>query len=65
MFRPYLGDRHLASGIGTMQEECLRVGEKDLAREKPANRAIYEVEDGMEKMCMITDASGSPKGRFY
>jgi hypothetical protein len=19
----------------------------------------------MEKMCMITDASGSPKGRFY
>jgi hypothetical protein len=48
-----------------MQEECLRVSEKDLAREKPANRAIYEVEDGMEKMCMITDASGSPKGRFY
>jgi hypothetical protein len=41
-----------------MQEECLRVGEKDLAREKPANRAIYEVEDGMEKMCMITDTQG-------
>jgi hypothetical protein len=47
-----------------LQEACLRVSE-DLAREKPANRAIYEVEDGMEKMCMITDASGSPKGRFY
>jgi hypothetical protein len=27
-----------------MQEACLRVSE-DLAREKPANRAIYEVED--------------------
>jgi hypothetical protein len=51
--------------VNAMQEECLRVSEKDLAREKPANRAIYEVEDGMEKMCMITDASGSPKGRFY
>ena len=50
--------------VNAMQEACLRVSE-DLAREKPANRAIYEVEDGMEKMCMITDASGSPKGRFY
>jgi hypothetical protein len=49
--------------VNAMQEECLRVGEKDLSREKHANRAIYEVEDGKETMCMITDASGSP--RFY
>ena len=28
--------------VNAMQEECLRVGEKDLAREKPANRAIYK-----------------------
>ena len=47
-----------------MQEECLRVGEKDLAREKPANRGIYEVEDGKDAMCMITDASGSPRADF-
>ena len=49
--------------VNAMQEECLHVGEKALARETPANRAIYEVEDGKETMCMITDASGSP--RFY
>ena len=36
--------------VNALQEECLRVSEKDLAREKPANRAIYEVEDGMERM---------------
>jgi hypothetical protein len=42
----------------------LTVGEKDLARKKPANRAIYEVEDGKETMCMITDASRSPQADF-
>ncbi|CAC5416394.1 unnamed protein product [Mytilus coruscus] len=26
-----------------MQEECLRVGEKDLVKDKPVNRPIYEV----------------------
>jgi hypothetical protein len=37
-----------------MQEECLRVGEKDLAREKHANRAIYEMEDGKAlELCSI------------
>jgi hypothetical protein len=50
--------------VNAMQEECLRVDEKDLAREKPANRAIYEVDDGKETMCMITDASRSPKEDF-
>jgi hypothetical protein len=50
--------------VNAMQEECLRVGEKDLAREKHANRAIYEVEDGKDTMCMITDASGSPRADF-
>ena len=45
--------------INAMQEECLRVGEKDLAKEKPANRPIYEVDDGRAKVDMITNASES------
>ncbi|CAC5415589.1 unnamed protein product [Mytilus coruscus] len=33
--------------INSMQEECLRVGEKDLAKHfKPVQRPIFEVEDG-------------------
>ncbi|CAC5370886.1 unnamed protein product [Mytilus coruscus] len=44
-----------------MQQECLRVGEKDLAKEKPGLRSVYGVEDNGAKVDMVTNASESPR----
>ncbi|CAC5356001.1 unnamed protein product [Mytilus coruscus] len=43
-----------------MPEECLRVGEKDLAREgKPAQRPIYEVGDGNSDADVTAETEGT------
>jgi hypothetical protein len=47
-----------------MQEECLRVGEKELAKDKPVNKAIYEVSGGRNGMDMINDAKESSRMDF-
>ncbi|CAC5407655.1 unnamed protein product [Mytilus coruscus] len=44
--------------INAMQEECLRVGEKDLVKDKPVNRPIYEVR---HRDNMMIDASEPPR----
>ncbi|CAC5417178.1 unnamed protein product [Mytilus coruscus] len=44
----------------SMQEECLRVGEKDLAREgKPAQRPIHEVGDGDSHADVTAETEGT------
>ncbi|CAC5386666.1 unnamed protein product [Mytilus coruscus] len=44
----------------SMQEECLRVGEKDLAREgKPAQRPVYEVGDGDSDADVTAETDGT------
>ncbi|CAC5355217.1 unnamed protein product [Mytilus coruscus] len=44
--------------INAMQEECLRIGEKDLVKDKPVNRPIYEVR---HRDNMMIDASEPPR----
>jgi hypothetical protein len=40
-----------------MQEECLRAGEKDLAKEvKPAQRLVYEVGEGGNNEVVATES---------
>ena len=55
--------------INAIQEECLRVGEKELSREKPANRGVYEVENKLGGMNMVTNADefprSNPEGNRY
>ena len=49
--------------INAMQEECLRVGGKELTKEKPVNRGVNEVgENRMNNM--ITDAGEPPSAGF-
>lgn len=50
--------------INVMQEECLRVGEKELDKDKPVNKAIYEVSGGRNGMDMINDAKESSRMDF-
>lgn len=47
--------------INTMQEECLRVGEKELAKDKPVNRNVYEEAGRGNRMEMINNAGESPR----
>lgn len=47
--------------VNAMQEECLRVGEKDLVKERPANKVVYEVVDGRSGLNMVTDAEELPR----
>ncbi|CAC5404833.1 unnamed protein product [Mytilus coruscus] len=46
----------------SMQEECLRVGEKDLAKHfKPVQRPIYEVEDGDSDADVTAETEGTKR----
>lgn len=47
--------------INAMQEECLRVGEKELAKDKPVNRNVYEEAGRGNRMEMINNAGESPR----
>ncbi|CAC5403280.1 unnamed protein product [Mytilus coruscus] len=48
--------------INSMQEECLRVGEKDLAKHfKPVQRPIFEVEDGDSDEDVTAEAEGTQR----
>ena len=48
--------------VNAMQEECLRAGEKDLAKEiKPAQRPVYEVGENVTKREFNVDSSEATK----
>ncbi|CAG2232061.1 unnamed protein product [Mytilus edulis] len=49
--------------INSMQDECLRVGEKDLAGKhfKPIQRSIFEVEDGDRDEDVTVEAEGTQR----
>jgi hypothetical protein len=49
--------------VNAMQEECLRVDEKDLAREKPANRASRSPKADFTEH--INDNKGAHQDRYY
>jgi hypothetical protein len=47
------------------QEECLRAGEKDLAKEvKPAQRLVYEVGERANNEVVATEATGASNNGF-
>lgn len=51
--------------VNAMQEECLRAGEKDLAKEvKPAQRLVYEVGERGNNEVVATEATGASNNGF-
>jgi hypothetical protein len=51
--------------VNAMQEECLRAGERDLAKEvKPAQRLVYEVGEGGNNEVVATEATGASNNGF-
>ncbi|CAC5408221.1 unnamed protein product [Mytilus coruscus] len=48
--------------INSLQEECLRAGEKDLVKEvKPVQRPIFEVEHGDSREIVATETEGTQR----
>ena len=51
--------------VNAIQEECLRAGEKNLAKEvKPAQRLVYEVGERANNEVVATEATGASNNGF-